>query len=387
MKILIAGFQHETNTFAPSEADWDSFVEGGGMPGMVEGEALLDFKGINLPLGGFLDDLEGEGHEYLPVIWASASPSGKVTKDAFERIVGKITDALKQDTPDAIYLDIHGAMVVEHVDDGEGELLKRVRELVGDEVPVVGSLDLHANVSHKMLKYADAVVAYRTYPHVDMDETGSRAAKLLKLRMDEKKRRYCAFKRIPFLIPINAQCTDLEPAIGTYSLLEKLEAEKDVILSFTPGFPASDFLDCGALVWGYGQDAQDTLDAVNQLAAWVESKESEWWVDLLDPDQSILEAIRIDSGSIPAIRYISRSSICAFLEPTTMRTPFFRRQTVGPSSITAPFIIGPLTVITPSETFSTKKVSSRGGSFKAGSPPSASFNEEPSPERVAASAD
>jgi len=68
MKILIAGFQHETNTFAPSEADWDSFVEGGGMPGLVEGEALLDFKGINLPLGGFLDDLEGEGHEYLPVI-------------------------------------------------------------------------------------------------------------------------------------------------------------------------------------------------------------------------------------------------------------------------------------------------------------------------------
>ena len=152
MKILIAGFQHETNTFAPSEADWDSFVEGGGMPGMVEGEALLDFKGINLPLGGFLDDLDGEGHEYLPVIWASASPSGKVTKDAFERIVEKITDALKQDTPDAIYLDIHGAMVVEHIDDGEGELLKRVRELVGDEVPIVGSLDLHANVSHKMLK-------------------------------------------------------------------------------------------------------------------------------------------------------------------------------------------------------------------------------------------
>ena len=80
LKILIAGFQHETNTFAPSEADWDSFVEGGGMPGLVEDEALIDFKGINLPLGGFLDDLEGEGHEYLPVIWASASPSKKSPK-------------------------------------------------------------------------------------------------------------------------------------------------------------------------------------------------------------------------------------------------------------------------------------------------------------------
>ena len=82
MKILIAGFQHETNTFAPSEADWDSFVEGGGMPGMVEGEALLDFKGINLPLGGFLDDLDGERHEYLPVIWACLLYTSPSPRDA-----------------------------------------------------------------------------------------------------------------------------------------------------------------------------------------------------------------------------------------------------------------------------------------------------------------
>ena len=101
MKILIAGFQHETNTFAPSTADWDDFVKGGGMPGMAENDELLNFKGINLPLGGFLDEMEGEGHEYLPVIWAAASPSGYVTKDAFERIVGKITDVLKKEKADA----------------------------------------------------------------------------------------------------------------------------------------------------------------------------------------------------------------------------------------------------------------------------------------------
>ena len=297
MKILIAGFQHETNTFAPSVADWDDFVEGGGMPGMVEGDALLDFKGINLPLGGFLDELEGEEHEYLPIIWASASPSGPVTKDAFERIVGKITDVLKQQTPDAVYLDIHGAMVVEHVDDGEAELLSRVRNLVGDHVPIIGSLDLHANVSSRMLEQADALVAYRTYPHVDMAETGSRAAKLLKLRMEEKKRRFCAFKRIPFLIPINAQCTDLEPSLGAYALLEKLEAEDDLRLSFTPGFPASDFSDCGALVWAYGTDRQRTLEAVEKLAEHVEAKESDWWVDLHDPDQAVLEAIRISEST------------------------------------------------------------------------------------------
>ena len=96
MKILIAGFQHETNTFAPSRADWNSFVEGGGMPSMTHGQDLMDFRGINLPLGGFLDALHGENHEYIPVIWAAASPSAHVTRDAYERITAQIIDALLQ---------------------------------------------------------------------------------------------------------------------------------------------------------------------------------------------------------------------------------------------------------------------------------------------------
>ena len=169
--------------------------------------------------------MEGEGHEYLPVIWAAASPSGYVTKDAFERIVGKITDVLKKEKADAVFLDIHGAMVVDCFDDGEGELLSRVRSIVGEDVPIIGTLDLHANVSQLMLEQADALVAYRTYPHVDMDETGIRGAKLLRMRIEEKKRRFCAYKKIPFLIPINAQCTELHPSRGTYDLLEHLEKE------------------------------------------------------------------------------------------------------------------------------------------------------------------
>ena len=90
MKILIAGFQHETNTFAPSKADWDDFVQGGGMPCMTHGSDILDLKGINIPAGGFLDAMYGGPHQIVPVIWTAACPSAHVTEDAFERITGKI---------------------------------------------------------------------------------------------------------------------------------------------------------------------------------------------------------------------------------------------------------------------------------------------------------
>ena len=147
---------------------------------MTHGSDILDLKGINIPAGGFLDAMHGGSHQIVPVIWTAACPSAHVTEDAFERITGKIVEAASEIQPDAVYLDIHGAMVAEHVDDGEGELLKRLRTVVGNGVPVVGSLDLHANVTQLMLEQADALVAYRTYPHVDMAETGERAAFLLK---------------------------------------------------------------------------------------------------------------------------------------------------------------------------------------------------------------
>ncbi|KAG0736467.1 hypothetical protein G6F24_018334 [Rhizopus arrhizus] len=102
-------------------------------------------------------------HTLVPTTWAAASPSGPVTRDAFERISAMILQGLSAAMPlDGVYLDLHGAMVTEHLDDGEGELLKRVRELVGPQVPVGASLDLHANVTERMLKEADALIAYRT---------------------------------------------------------------------------------------------------------------------------------------------------------------------------------------------------------------------------------
>ena len=172
----------------------------------------MALRDVNVPIGGFIKAAEANGHELTPVIWAGASASAHVTTDAFERIGGEIIDAVRQGGFDAIYLDLHGAMVTEHLDDGEGEILERVRQIVGDRMPVVVSLDLHANVTARMFRHASALVAYRTYPHVDMAETGERAARILERLVSEGRPLQRAVRRVPFLIPVNGMCTLVAPA-------------------------------------------------------------------------------------------------------------------------------------------------------------------------------
>jgi len=294
MKILIAGFQHETNTFAPTKASWQSFVQGEGFPPLKRGEDVLSLRDVNVPAGGFIQAAQAAGHTLVPVIWAGASASAHVTEDAYERIAGEIVDAVRRGGYDAIYLDLHGAMVAEHLDDGEGELLARVRAVVGRDMPVVVSLDLHANVTGQMFAHADAMVAYRTYPHVDMAETGERAAHLLmRLVQARAGALKCVVRRIPFLIPVNGMCTLAEPARGAYECLAALERDSIVSLSFAPGFPASDFPECGPAVWGYGFDEAAVTAAVDALASGIIAQERDWEVQFLDPDAAVREAIRL----------------------------------------------------------------------------------------------
>ena len=294
-KILIAGFQHETNTFAPSPATYESFVRGEGHPPMARGDAVLAIRDVNLPIGGFIQASERQGHTLLPVIWTAASPSAQVTEDAYERIVGEIVAAAGDGGFDAIYLDLHGAMVAQHVDDGEGELLARIRAKVGPSVPVVASLDLHANVTERMLASADALVAYRTYPHVDMADTGARAERLLVRLLDEHKPLARAARRLPFLIPINGMCTMLEPARSMYEALGTLEQGPVVSLSFAPGFPAADFPECGPVIWGHGEEASAVRDAVDSLYDMMLRNEAQWAVPFLSPDAAVAEAIRLSA--------------------------------------------------------------------------------------------
>ena len=165
-RIAVGAFLHETNTFAPTRATYDDFVHGGGWPSMAHGADVLKvMRNINVGLAGFVEAAEANGWELVPTISAAASPSAHVTKDAFERVMKEMVDGIAAAGPiDAVYLDLHGAMVTEHYDDGEGETLARVRKVIGKDLPLVVSLDLHANVSPEMMEHADALIAYTPTP-------------------------------------------------------------------------------------------------------------------------------------------------------------------------------------------------------------------------------
>ena len=298
MHILVAGFQHETNTFAPSKAAYENFVRGEGFPAMVRGQDMLALREVNIPAGGFINAVLADGHTVSTVIWAGASPSAHVTRDAYERIAGEIVDAARAGGYDAIYLDLHGAMVAEHLDDGEGELLARVRAVAGPDLPVVASLDLHANVTAQMLQEADGLAAFRTYPHVDMADTGEHTARLLAARLAAGNAWVRAERRLPFLIPINGMCTLLQPSQGVYEELERLEKTPGVAsISFAPGFPAADFPECGPVVWAYGTDAAAVERVTEALYQRVLELEPQWSPDFLAPADAVKRAQALAAGA------------------------------------------------------------------------------------------
>ena len=301
--IAVGGFQHETNTFAPSKADYSAFEQGGGWPPLTFGEAIAPrLAGANIPARGALDAFHTAAHRTPGLAWGAASPSAHVTKDAFERIVGEMTARLAQaGAVDGVYLDLHGAMVTEHVDDGEGEILARVRKIVGPRVPIVASLDLHANVTRRMIDLADGLVAYRTYPHIDMAATGKRAADLLARTLEAGHRPAHAFRPLDFLTGLSSQSTFIEPGKRLYELLEALEREHDAVLSFTPGFPMADFPECQMAVFGYGPDPARVHRAVDLLAGAIHDAEPEFALELYMPDEAVARAAQRGDVGAPVV--------------------------------------------------------------------------------------
>jgi microcystin degradation protein MlrC len=302
-RIAIGGFQHETNTFAPSRAAYADFEAGGGWPGVRYGEAIFAaLEGANIPAQGAIGQLGALGHSLAGTAWAAASPSAQVTDDAFERILGELLARLKAALPvDGVYLDLHGAMVTESFDDGEGEILRRVREAVGPRVPVVASLDLHANVTRAMVERADALVAYRTYPHVDMAETGARAARLLDAMLRGGERPARGFRSLDFLTSIASQCSFAEPCRSIYAELAALEARGEVTLSFTPGFPMADFAECGMAVFGYGRRAAEVERAVGRLHECVAAAEKDFALELHAPEAAVTRAKKRGEPGRPVV--------------------------------------------------------------------------------------
>jgi microcystin degradation protein MlrC len=296
-RIAVGGFHHETNTFAATPATYDDFVMADGWPGLTRGDEIFPtFERKNIGISGFLETARERGWMIVPTLWCQAGPSGRPTVDAYERVAGELVArirAARDSGPlDAVYLCLHGAMAAEHLDDGEGELMRRVRDVVGPEMPLVASIDFHANVTAAMVALSDAMAAYRTYPHLDIAETGRRAARLLARILETGAKPHKAFRHLPYIIPLTQQCTMIEPAKG---LAEAAAAPADggvMDVSFAAGFPPADVPECGPSILAYGWDAAAVAAAGEALYARGLDAENGFAARLWQPGEAVAYAIR-----------------------------------------------------------------------------------------------
>ena len=227
MRIFYGSFLQETNTFCPMLSNKTTFERGY----YVEGDAIAEhLRDTNTEIAGFLDYFSDKDVTLLPGIACWAVASGKVAKDTYENIVGQLCEKLKAVQPvDGVFLALHGAMVAEHIDDCEGDTISRIRTIVGENIPIVISLDYHANITEKMVQLADVMVGFRTYPHIDFEETGYKAAKVLDVLLHEDSRPIPIFAKLPLIVPVEDSESGKGISGNVIKELEKLDNDPELV--------------------------------------------------------------------------------------------------------------------------------------------------------------
>lgn len=242
MKLVIAQMKHETNTYSPVPTPLGRFAVGGGVP--LEGaEAAAAVRGTGSAIAAFIELAEAAGAAYTVAIAASAWPSGPVHDEAFEHICGRICAAVAQGC-DGVLLDLHGAMVTQSHEDGEGELLRRIRALAPG-VPIGVALDMHTNLYDAMGEHSTVIAGYQTYPHVDMHGTGLRAGRALIAQLQGRAKPTMAFGRQAMVPHVMRQGTDDSPNKEIQARCKQMEAEGALCASVFVGFPNADIRDAG----------------------------------------------------------------------------------------------------------------------------------------------
>ena len=274
MRILSAGIQHETNTFSTSLTTTADFVRDSHLGNeFTGGDAIVArYQGTNTIHGGYLEGAADAGFEFAPLFNVHACPAGMVTRDCFEELVGEMISRITAALPaDGILLDLHGAMVTEDFEDAEAEIVRRVREVVGESMPVVVTLDLHANISRPLVERSTVIIGFDTYPHVDMGDRGREAARLIKRIVDGDVQPQQAFVQLPMLTVPPMQCTLREPMASIIEQLNTLEQRANILTAtIAMGFPFADIACMGVsvLVTSDGDMGASEL-AADEIASWL----------------------------------------------------------------------------------------------------------------------
>src|ERR1700730_15673218 len=242
MRLLIAMMKHETNTFSPVPTPLARFGHG---PGPLYGDAAVKaYRGTGSGLGAYLDLAEREGAEIVLPIAAGAPPSRPVEDAAFEHIAGVICEAVAKGGYDGIMLDLHAAMVTESLEDGEGELSRRIRA-IDPATPIAVALDMHANLYDAIIDHATVVTGYRTYPHIDTYDTAKRAGEILLAAMRGEVRPVMAWGNVPMLPHVMRQGSDDHPNRELQARCAAMNTEGALAASLFTGFPHADISNAG----------------------------------------------------------------------------------------------------------------------------------------------
>ena len=223
MRFALADFSHETNTYAPWLATYERFAQSG----ILRGEEIIRrYRHSHSSLSGFLDAADHFGFELVPLIYASTLPCGMITRDAFERIVGEMLDLIERQGPwDAVLLANHGAAVAEDFPDVDGEIAARVRALVGPNVPIGMALDLHGNISRRMIENSTACVFYRQNPHLDPTPRAFECAEIIYRTVRGEVKPVQALETPPLVVNIVKQFTGEEPMASLMRACDEVIAE------------------------------------------------------------------------------------------------------------------------------------------------------------------
>ncbi|RVU36463.1 M81 family peptidase [Hwanghaeella grinnelliae] len=308
-RILIAKFAHETNRFSDRPTGLDAFRANMLYAGSEIPARLRD---TNSEIAGFLDVTDIEGWTIIPTIAANAGPSGMVTAEAekfvTDRILADLSNALENGPIDGVLLALHGAMVTETADDGEGALLAKLREKLGPDIPIMATLDLHANVTDRMAELATALFSYRTYPHVDMRERGVEAAQLMARCLAGDCHPVTVVSRAPLLVG----CDDGRTTNAGGQMLDhlaaarKLEGEEPGVLtvSVNAGFVDADIEQAGPSVTVTGDGASKKWrQLADEIMAEIWRRRDESSIDILTPEVAVERAMRANrpTGNGPVV--------------------------------------------------------------------------------------
>lgn len=298
MRIAVGGIEHETNTYATESMGTtrlDDFQQ-------LRGDEIFSVRGTRTFVGGFLSAIDEAAHEVAPIFWAWAGPSGIIEASTYNGLKSEYLERLAAALPvDAVAVSMHGAGVVEGIDDLEADFAAAIRDLVGDDVPIVVPLDLHGNITPEMGDRIDLMLGVQEYPHTDMFERGVEAVAALPELVSGAVRPHTHVERIPVLLPTST--TDAGPAADIRDLCLAAEKRAGVLdVSFFHGFPYTDVPATGAsVVVITDNDPALAQQISSEIAGSVWARRNEFVVESLSPEVTLElanQALQVSSGPI-----------------------------------------------------------------------------------------